>query len=553
MALRITCPSCSTQLSVRDEFAGRSVKCPKCAAVIPPEAGAAPAAPPPAPAGNEVDDAFKNFTGPPPSAARPSARPVDDEDRPVRRPRDDEDDRERDRGDRDRDRDDRDRDRDDRGRPRRRPHDDDEDDDRGRPRRPRPMRGPPRESGGGGGKVLLIVGLVFLLLCAGVGFGIYWMVNKAKQAIEQVQEEARNPTTQWKFNAIDYNMSRTEVERVLGAGGRPATMADLNAAFPGGGEPVEKWGPKVRQGRVWVWQHEDDYLFVAFYPNANPDGRLQMKEAVRKSGSSSKDGYSYAEDADFEKQFPAPNKPPKSKTKSQTPESVATLSSVELAQAYADSPTEAEAKYTDKWVTVEGKISEIQWTGDSGPPGTECTVVFGLRSARPKKKGTVPVIVRCAPSATASVLNCSREQTITLKGKCLGPVGEQIELTDAEFVKAGPDTSKKVTAAELMAAYKDDESAADIQYGSDTELTITDAEVVKVLPDSFIVASSPAKGSKKGVKEPAAGIQIQVSYEPEWKKKFESIKPGDRVTIKGKCTGLTDGKVTITRAWLFTK
>ncbi len=35
MPIRLTCPSCSATLSVKDEFAGRAVKCPKCNGVIP--------------------------------------------------------------------------------------------------------------------------------------------------------------------------------------------------------------------------------------------------------------------------------------------------------------------------------------------------------------------------------------------------------------------------------------------------------------------------------------------------------------------------------------
>lgn len=45
MPVRVTCPSCGTELAVRDEHAGRAVRCPSCKAVIPP-AGAAPAPPP---------------------------------------------------------------------------------------------------------------------------------------------------------------------------------------------------------------------------------------------------------------------------------------------------------------------------------------------------------------------------------------------------------------------------------------------------------------------------------------------------------------------------
>lgn len=71
MPIRITCPSCSAVLSVRDENAGRAVKCPKCDGVIPVPT---PAAPPPAP------------VAPPPPPARSSDFDDlgDDDDRPRR-------------------------------------------------------------------------------------------------------------------------------------------------------------------------------------------------------------------------------------------------------------------------------------------------------------------------------------------------------------------------------------------------------------------------------------------------------------------------------------
>jgi predicted Zn finger-like uncharacterized protein len=63
MPIRITCPSCAATLSVKDENAGRAVKCPKCEGVIPvptpvaPPPPPAPASPPPAPAAfDDFDD-----------------------------------------------------------------------------------------------------------------------------------------------------------------------------------------------------------------------------------------------------------------------------------------------------------------------------------------------------------------------------------------------------------------------------------------------------------------------------------------------------------------
>lgn len=63
MPVRVTCPSCGTELAVRDEHAGRAVRCPSCKAVIPP-AGAAPAPPPLPPA--DPPGPPLSVVGPPP-------------------------------------------------------------------------------------------------------------------------------------------------------------------------------------------------------------------------------------------------------------------------------------------------------------------------------------------------------------------------------------------------------------------------------------------------------------------------------------------------------
>src|SRR5205807_711180 len=61
MPVRVSCPSCSVTLNVKDELVGKTVKCPKCGtpfpitAAAPPEPPAAPP-PPPAPAPRAAQD-----------------------------------------------------------------------------------------------------------------------------------------------------------------------------------------------------------------------------------------------------------------------------------------------------------------------------------------------------------------------------------------------------------------------------------------------------------------------------------------------------------------
>lgn len=171
MPIRLVCPSCSAALSVKDEYAGRAVKCPKCGGVIPASGAAAvpprpappPPEPPPAPAGNPFEVLDEPAAGPPKGGritGRPGGRSPDRDDRPPRR--------------RDRDR-------------------DDAPDDRGgddRPRRRRRPDGPDRGDGGDGVvakasmSVGVIIALVFgaLVLCCGapLAAGYYFFARTAE-------------------------------------------------------------------------------------------------------------------------------------------------------------------------------------------------------------------------------------------------------------------------------------------------------------------------------------------------------------------------------------
>lgn len=115
MPITFTC-TCGKMLRVKDELAGRKVRCPECTAAV--------AVPQSAPAWEVVEDApAPAIAAAPPPLPRAKAVPVqrfeiddEDEERPRRRRRDEED-------------------RDDDDRPRKRPRDDNEEDDDDRPRK----------------------------------------------------------------------------------------------------------------------------------------------------------------------------------------------------------------------------------------------------------------------------------------------------------------------------------------------------------------------------------------------------------------------------------
>src|SRR5687768_5065961 len=107
MPVRVTCPSCSAQLNVKDELAGRMVKCPKCGNTMtvpaatpdaPPDLTTPPPLPPPEPEKSPFEElgASPGAKADDEEPRRPKAKPArgEEEDRPRgRRREDDEDDR----------------------------------------------------------------------------------------------------------------------------------------------------------------------------------------------------------------------------------------------------------------------------------------------------------------------------------------------------------------------------------------------------------------------------------------------------------------------------
>ena len=166
MPIRLTCPSCSATLSVKDEHAGRAVKCPKCGDIIPAAQPATASPPSPAPAPVPYDD-FDEPPKPAKTGGKITGKPVARSEDADELPEDEETTRRK-----GRDADDRDR----AAKRRRR----DEDDDRS------PGRGqkPPGKSNTG--MILIIVGGLLLLCCGGVG-GVGWLV--AEKVKEQAQKD----------------------------------------------------------------------------------------------------------------------------------------------------------------------------------------------------------------------------------------------------------------------------------------------------------------------------------------------------------------------------
>ncbi|MDY3558927.1 hypothetical protein R5W23_006103 [Gemmata sp. JC673] len=425
MPIRLVCPSCSAALSVKDEYAGRAVKCPKCGSVIPGSASAPsaskPALPSPLPPLPQEPKAAQNLfevvnETEEPKGERPSDkdRTRDDErgERPARR----------DRGD---DRNDEavakrskrntpDDDRDDRPvRKKRRRDDDDYEDDEGRSARKE-----------GRSKLTLILALVFgslILCCGGVSLGVYYVLQKAGDRVQEVTNDLKNKA-----------------------------------------EQAEK----------------------------------------------------------------AANSAPIS------------ITAEELAREFKANPTAAAEKYTDRTLIVDGKLSDIT-------EGAKDEVIVSLDGLTPPPGQFIGTSVRfqMRKGDTSTLFIASRGQTIKVKGKCAGNVGDlYVNVTDATFEGAERDLNPIVSASRLLSEFALAPVATDSKY-SDKAITITGAFVEKVENESIMIATGP--GKKAGGK---GKIRVALSFYT--KSQSDGFKPGSPVTIKGEYSGSRDGTILINRAWI---
>ncbi len=543
MPIRLVCPSCSATLSVKDEYAGRAIKCPKCAGVIPasqpgaapplPPAAAAPPPPPPPPPPPESApspfDALDDMAAPKPKATgRPTGKPVakagsddDDEDaKPTRRKgRDDDDERGARKGGRDSEDSDDD-DRPSRGKKKR--GDDDENDDR-----------PAKKKGGGGIVIVAILCGTLLLCCGGVGYGVYWFYTKAKKAKDDFVEAVDK--LNFRVSTFSYNKlevgetTRTQTDSELG-GGRIATDADLQKVFASDPSRTDAWTAKMNAKRAIVWQNGDDYIIAAFHPTADGTARLQAKEWRPKSGAALKEGE--LDDAKFLVEYPVGGGPG-------TP-----VTAEVLAEAYkAGNGTVGDPKYKGKWLLVEGKVKEIEFNYSTPP---ELRIAF--EGVKKDGGGTMEARVSLAKTDTKKGLALSPGQTVKLKCKCNGYTFGSLDLENGTVSGSNPDPNPTVTAAALSAEYTKDKEATDEKY-STKFLTVTDATVESVNGDTLVLTSGP--GAKKGT---GAKIHVSLKGDDNFRKAAGTIAVNSRVTVKGSYSQFgSNPNVNLSYAWVVPK
>lgn len=313
MPVTVPCPTCAALVSVRDEYAGRRVRCPQCKTVLDTTATAAatneghrpprpqsesgghrsprPPYPPPLVADPpSVSGASLPSLPPPPPPVRLAPirasvyRPPAPEPPPQLEFDDDPADRSQPRSRR--------RDRDDEG----------EDEPR---RKPKPFRRKTKPAAGSRGPVLWIVGgVVGLVVLVGGCAGMYFAL--LKPALDQAGKglglgggDRANPNvTEANAYKMQSGMTLAEVVAVMGPG-RAATEQDFvdaqvamnDRAFT---ESMAVWEPKLRAGEVQAWANGKSRFLVGFDRPPAQGGTVVGLVAVIVSGNS-KWSYKYLE------------------------------------------------------------------------------------------------------------------------------------------------------------------------------------------------------------------------------------------------------------------
>lgn len=569
MPIRLVCPACSAALSVRDEFAGRAVKCPKCGGVIPATEPAAPSETQPATASNppplppqEPNESAEPAKSGPKITGRPVARTTkadDDADRPRRKEREDEEDE--DRGPKSKQDEQATEDRPSKKANRREEEEGEERPARSRRRRDeddddRPARG--KKQGGGAGIIIAVVCGVLLLCCGGVGLTIYYVVYSVKKGAEEFVENLQpknDKVTSANFQKLKLLMTRSEVEAILGSG-RPTTSSEIQLVFaghPSGNQYLLVWQRKVARGEVFVWQNREDYLFVAFHKKSA--GKLQLKAFLPKNGNAEFSGMGDDEQFARMAQEEGPNvqpigppvkqpgEPPVGGMKDEEPPPgpLTEVTAEDLAQAYKDNEAAANTKYKDKWLLVEGKVLDVTSGTVDFATKAETTLVKLVGIKLPGNRGDFAVWGYLHADAAFGGWKLTRGQTVKLKGKCTGGsvLNTFIDLKHCRIESFGPDPSLNATAAGLVAEFLKNADAANEKY-RDKEVTISSAVLESISGDLAIFTPTSKKGK----------IKLQVRFTGTPLKTLQELKPGSRVRFKARCGGLFGDKIANYDAYL---
>ncbi len=214
----------------------------------------------------------------------------------------------------------------------------------------------------------------------------------------------------------------------------------------------------------------------------------------------------------------------------------------DLAKEFLADSKAALDKYNGKVIEVEGKVNSANKIVDNDKG-------FSLAGAKKDPKAILELNVLCetVPAQKDKVWWLGEGQKIKVVGEVFGANDLAIYLKDCEFTELEKSPTPTVSAKQLAEEFVKDEADAKKKYGREpgvdpeviVEGVVADLVTTK---DGFTVVNL----------EGAAPVVVSCTTRKE---DFETLKKGDKVTLKGHLSGFYKGenKVNINSAFLLKK
>ncbi len=181
---------------------------------------------------------------------------------------------------------------------------------------------------------------------------------------------------------------------------------------------------------------------------------------------------------------------------------------------------------------IEGVVKDVE----TGHSGMTRLLLLGFTAAG-KSPGHV-VRGSFAEPAGNTVQDLTPGQSVKLVGKFQDDsFNRYVDLSECQLGKPGKDPAVFVTAVDLTKAYND-EKAADGRYKD--KWLVVEGKVSEVNNGEFasvILEGFDEKADKV--------IRVKVSYSLDRKDAAATIRRGDKVKLKGECTGLAPDRETV--------
>ncbi|MBA4187160.1 MAG: hypothetical protein C0467_03995 [Planctomycetaceae bacterium] len=224
-----------------------------------------------------------------------------------------------------------------------------------------------------------------------------------------------------------------------------------------------------------------------------------------------------------------PNIPGDDEAKVEAP--ALTLPAIDLDREYDQNELAADSKYLNKLIELNGRVKRVN---DETTPGKVTVELVGLPDS----------FVNCRfPLIDKARLEAMEiGQEIVVRGRCRGKIGDRVALDDCTRVIGEKELEAdsapvRVLAAVLASEYAEDVMQADEKYrGKLVDVTGTLGKVIRGKPGKVSVQVDDDDGV----------ALLTCAFTADAAKPFALLKPGQRVTIRGRCMGHADAVLTFT-------